>query len=224
MLDTITAGTRRILDFAKTQPLESFLLTSSGAVYGKQPADVSHVKENEGFFIDVNNPVSAYAEGKREAELYCSIYHQQYNLPVKIARCFAFVGPYLPLNKHFAIGNFILNGLNNEDIIIKGNGSPYRSYLYAADLTIWLWVILLKGKENVPYNVGSDLSINIKDTAKVVARSFSNSIKYQILGKPDNTSIQRYVPDISRTYKELGLQVEISLDEAIKRTCKFYFN
>lgn len=224
MLDTITIGTKRILDFARTKSLKSFLLTSSGAVYGKQPADVTHIKEDESFFIDITNPASAYAEGKRIAELYCSIYHKKYNLPVKIARCFAFVGPYLPLDKHFAIGNFILNGLNKEDIIIKGDGSPYRSYLYAADLAVWLWTILLKGKENVAYNVGSDFSLNIKDTAKAVAESFNNSINYQIIGKPTNLPVQRYVPDICRANTQLGLQVEINLDDAIKRTCRFYFN
>lgn len=224
MLDTITAGTRRILDFAKTQPLESFLLTSSGAVYGKQPADVVHIKEDEGFFIDINNPASAYAEGKRIAELYCSIYHKQYNLPVKIARCFAFVGPYLPLDKHFAIGNFILNGLNNEDIIVKGDGSPYRSYLYAADLTIWLWTILLKGKENVPYNVGSDFSLNIKDTAAIVAERFNNRIDLKILGKQSGLPIQRYAPDCKMAKKDLGLNVNISLSDAIDKTILFNTN
>jgi len=224
MLDTITAGTRRILDFAKTQPLESFLLTSSGAVYGKQPADVVHIKEDEGFFIDINNPASAYAEGKRIAELYCSIYHKQYNLPVKIARCFAFVGPYLPLDKHFAIGNFILNGLNNEDIIVKGDGSPYRSYLYAADLTIWLWTILLKGKENVPYNVGSDFSLNIRDTAAIVAERFNNRINLKILGKQSGLPIQRYAPDCKMAKKDLGLNVNISLSDAIDKTILFNTN
>jgi len=224
MLDTITAGTMRILDFAKMQPLKSFLLTSSGAVYGKQPADVVHIKEHEGFFIDINNPASAYAEGKRIAELYCSIYHKQYNLPVKIARCFAFVGPYLPLDKHFAIGNFILNGLNNEDIIIKGDGSPYRSYLYAADLTIWLWTILLKGKENVPYNVGSDFSLNIKDTAAIVAERFNNRIDLKILGKQSGLPIQRYAPDCKMAKKDLGLNVNISLSDAIDKTILFNTN
>lgn len=224
MLDTIITGTKRILDFAKTKSLESFLLTSSGAVYGKQPADVTHIKEDESFFIDISNPASAYAEGKRIAELYCSIYHKQYNLPVKIARCFAFVGPYLPLDKHFAIGNFILNGLNKEDIIVKGDGSPYRSYLYAADLTIWLWTILLKGKENVPYNVGSDFSLNIKDTAAIVAERFNNRIDLKILGKPSGLPIQRYAPDCKMAKKDLGLNVNISLSDAIDKTILFNTN
>src|ERR687890_242531 len=131
MLDTITVGTRRILDFATQQPTDAFLFTSSGAVYGKQPANITHIGEKEIYSLDINNPNSAYAEGKRLAELYCSIYHSHYNLPVKIARCFAFVGPYLPLDKHFAIGNFISNALKKENIIIKGDGSPFRSYLYA---------------------------------------------------------------------------------------------
>lgn len=223
MLDTITAGTRRILDFAKTQPLKSFLLTSSGAVYGKQPADIVHIKEDEGFFIDINNPASAYAEGKRIAELYCSIYHKQYNLPVKIARCFAFVGPYLPLDKHFAIGNFILNGLNKEDIIIKGDGSPYRSYLYAADLTIWLWTILFSGKVNISYNVGSDKSINILRTAEAVARNFNNQINIKIMGKYEALPLQQYVPNVDKTHSELNLDIWVKLDEAIKKTSEFYY-
>lgn len=224
MLDTITTGTKWILDFAKTKSIESFLLTSSGAVYGKQPANLTHIKEDDSFFIDINNPASAYAEGKRIAELYCSIYHKQYNLPVKIARCFAFVGPYLPLDKHFAIGNFILNGLNNEDIIIKGDGSPYRSYLYAADLAIWLWTILLKGKENVPYNVGSDFSLNIKDTAAIVAERFNNRIDLKILGKPSGLPVQRYAPDCKMAKKDLGLNVNISLSDAIDKTIFFNTN
>lgn len=220
MMDTITTGTRRILDFARKQPVESFLLTSSGAVYGKQPADVEQVHEEESYPVDINNPASAYAEGKRIAELYCSTYYHQFDLPVKIARCFAYVGPYLPLDKHFAIGNFILNGLQQQDIIIKGDGTPYRSYQYAADLAIWLWTILLTGQNNVPYNVGSDESVSIKETAEAVASQF-DGIQVQVLGVPSGMPVQRYVPAVSRA-TELGLKDNISLADAIKRTIQFY--
>src|SRR5205085_5180473 len=134
----------------------------------KQPSSVKYVRENEGFHIDINNPNAAYAEGKRMAELYCSIYHAQHHLPIKIARCFAFVGPYLPLNKHFAIGNFIQDGLSQKDIVLKGDGTPCRSYLYAADLTVWLWTILLQGQNNLPYNVGSDEDLNLAALANMI--------------------------------------------------------
>lgn len=222
MLETITLGTKRILEFAKQKSVESFLFTSTGAVYGKQPSAVTHIRENEGYPIDINKPQSAYAEGKRLAELYCSIYYSHYQLPVKIARCFAFVGPYLPLNKHFAIGNFILNALKGEDIIIKGDGTPYRSYLYAADLAIWLWTILLKGENNTPYNVGSDEDYDLKTIAHLFTE-INPSISVNILSKPvlDKPG-ERYVPDITFIRQKLGLDVQVNLVEAIKRTLAFY--
>ncbi len=222
MLETITLGTKRVLEFAQKKSVESFLLTSSGAVYGQQPSTVTHIKENEGYKVDINKSQSAYAEGKRLAELYCSIYYSHYQLPIKIARCFAFVGPYLPLNKHFAIGNFILNTLKGEDIIIKGDGTPYRSYLYAADLAVWLWTILLKGENNTPYNVGSDEDYDLKTIANLFT-NINPSISVNILSKSDSsTPVERYVPDITLIQQRLGLKVQVNLSEAIKKTLAFY--
>lgn len=224
MLDTITAGTRRVLEFAKTKSVESFLFTSSGAVYGKQPCNVTHIKETEAFELDILNPNSAYAQGKRIAELYCSVYHNHYDLPIKIARCFAFVGPYLPLDKHFAIGNFILNAINKEVIVIKGDGTPYRSYLYAADLTVWLWTILLKGKNLTPYNVGSDDDNDLRSIAQMVS-DFNPGIKVEVLSKKNESKpVKRYVPDISFIKEKLDVEVSIKLKEAIQKTQNFYIN
>lgn len=58
------------------------------------------------------------------------------------------------LNIHFAIGNFIKDAMENRDIIIKGDGRPLRSYLYTADLVIWLLTMLLKSENKSIYNVG----------------------------------------------------------------------
>jgi nucleoside-diphosphate-sugar epimerase len=218
MLDTITVGTRRVLDFALTQPIESFLFVSSGAIYGKQPFDVSHINESQSFRIDINNSNSAYAEGKRIAEMYCSTYFEKSGLPIKIARCFAFVGPYLPLDTHFAIGNFINNILRNEDIVIKGDGSTKRSYMYASDLVIWLWKILFTGQANKPYNVGSDESICISDLAKLISK-FNPSINVKILNEIIGGSI--YIPEINLA-KKLGLKLNVNLETSISKTINFY--
>ncbi len=132
------------------------------------------------------------------------------------------MGPYLPLNKHFAIGNFILNTLKGEDIIIKGDGTPYRSYLYAADLTVWLWTILLKGESNTPYNVGSDEDYDLKTIANLFT-NINPSISVNILSKSDSsTPVERYVPDITLIQQRLGLKVQVNLSEAIKKTLAFY--
>jgi nucleoside-diphosphate-sugar epimerase len=224
MMDTITIGTRKVLDFAITQPIEGFLFISSGAIYGKQPWNVSNIKEEDSFKVDINNPNTAYAEGKRIAELYCSTYFYKKSLPVKIARCFAFVGPYLPLDTHFAIGNFISNVLNNEDIIIKGDGSTIRSYMYASDLMVWLWSILSKGEINQSYNVGSDEAISIKELVEKIISITDTKVEAKIKGLPiQYENIDIYCPDIKKSMK-LNLAKKVNLNDAILKTLIYYKN
>jgi nucleoside-diphosphate-sugar epimerase len=219
MMDTITLGTRNVLDFALTQPIESFLFISSGAVYGKQPSNVSNIQETDSFKIDFNNSNAAYAEGKRFAELYCSTYFEKYNLPIKIARCFAFVGPYLPLDTHFAIGNFINNVINREDIVIMGDGNTIRSYMYASDLSIAIWKILLVGHNNKPYNVGVDSAYSLKDIALMLKKNYGNDVKILNLNKELTKNI--YVPNIDVLINEFEIKNFIQIEEAIQKTIEF---
>jgi len=223
MLDTIIEGTRHTLDFAVQCKAEKFLLTSSGAVYGKQPTHMAHIPEEYPGAPDPTDPKSAYGLGKRTAEHLCTLYAKQYGVHTTIARCFAFVGPYLPLDIHFAIGNFILDGLNNRPIIIKGDGTPYRSYLYAADLAIWLWTILLCGKTCRPYNVGSDDDMQIEQFAHLVAEQFNPQIEVKVLGaRTQGKAPERYVPSVTRSRRELGLEAWIPVQQGIARTILFH--
>lgn len=217
MLDTIIQGTRRTLDFARERGGRKFLLTSSGAVYGPQPPEMTHIPETFLGGPDTMNPGSAYGEGKRVAELLCAVYHQLYGLDVKIARCFAFAGPYLPLDAHFAIGNFIRDALEGGPITVNGDGTPYRSYLYAADLMIWLWTILFAGAACRPYNVGSEDDRDIKTIAGTVARSINPSAEIKIMKLPSNSPPLRYVPATARAQAELGLRTHTTLESAIAR-------
>lgn len=220
MLDTIVTGTRHTLDFSLKCGARKFLLTSSGAVYGKQPSELTHIPEDFTGAPDPLDPHSAYGEGKRMAEHLCAIYTNP-SFETKIARCFAFVGPYLPLDIHFAIGNFIRDGLNGGPIIVKGDGTPYRSYLYAADLAIWLWTILFKGQSKRAYNVGSDVALSIAEVARQVAGCFQNKISIEIQGTGNpNKPADRYVPDVQRGKSELNLHPVIDLSDGIRRSLR----
>lgn len=223
MLDTITEGTRRTLEFARACGTRKFLLTSSGAVYGKQPPDRARIPEDYNGAPDQFDPRSVYGKGKQMAEYLCALYSWKYGIQTKIARCFAFVGPYLPLDIHFAIGNFVRDGLRGGPIKIKGDGIPYRSYLYAADLAIWLWTILSKGKPCRPYNVGSENEITIAELARQVAGYFQPAPRVEIAlapqaGKPP----ERYVPSVQRCALELGLRQAIDLQESLRRTIAWH--
>jgi dTDP-glucose 4,6-dehydratase len=219
MLDSIVEGTRRVLDFAVTSGVRKLLLTSSGAVYGKQPPGMTHIPESYAGGPDTMDPGSAYGEGKRVAELLCAIYHRRHGLETKIARCFAFVGPHLPLDAHFAIGNFIADALAGRPIEIKGDGTPLRSYLYAADLAIWLWTILVRGEPCWPYNVGSEESVSIADLAQQVAGVLRPDLRISIAGgSVPGTPPSRYVPSTARARNELKVAQMVSTQDAIKRT------
>lgn len=220
--DTVVEGTRHTLDFAVQCHAKKFLLTSSGAVYGRQPSDVTHVSEDYCGAPDPADPNSAWGESKRAAEFLSAYYSRRYGIATKIARCFSFVGPYLPLDIHYAIGNFIRDAFNGGPIQVNGDGTPHRSYLYAADLAIWLWSILLNGESCCVYNVGSEEDITIAELANIVAQSFQKPIEVKIAKSPDpNRPPERYVPSTKRAQIDLGLRQIISLRTAIERTMSY---
>ena len=222
-LETIINGTRRALEFAAHSGTKKFLLTSSGAVYGPQPSDLTHVAEDYNGAPDVSTERSAYGEGKRVAELLCAMASQHHGIDTKIARCFAFVGPYMALDAHFAIGNFIRDAMAGGPLKINGDGTPYRSYLYAGDLAAWLWTILLRGPKNRAYNVGSSQSITIAETATEVAHALGGNIEISIAQKPTAGKLaQRYVPNINRAATELQLDQWTTLEDAIRATAAWH--
>jgi len=221
--DTIGGGTKRALDFAVQCHAEKFLLTSSGVVYGRQLADMVNIPESIETAPEPTDPVSVVGESKRVSELLCVLYSKRIGIESKIARCFSFVGPYLPLDLHYAIGNFIRDGLKGGPIQIHGDGTPCRSYLYASDLMIWLWTILFRGESCRAYNVGSEEGITIAEAAHLVAQSFQIPIEVKIAKIPSKSKhMNRYVPSTKRAQAELGIGQQISLQNAIKKTIAYY--
>lgn len=223
MLDTIIQGTKHTLEFAKICAAKKFLFTSSGAIYGKQAGNNPGLKETDLCHIDPTDSSSAYALGKSTAEFMVCQYAKEYCFEAKIARCFAFVGPHLPLDGTYAIGNFLRDASAGNEITMSGDGTTLRSYLYAADLAVWLWTILFRGHSCRPYNVGSDQSHSITELANMVADNFTPRPKISTLQKPvPGKMAARYVPDISRAQTELNLFQTYSLHDAIQLTRQWH--
>jgi len=222
MIDSIVSGTRNILEFTRINKIKRMLFVSSGAVYGVQPETILGFREDYTGGPNPLDPSSAYAEAKRMAEQLCICYANLFQIEIPIARCFTFVGPYLDLNAHFAIGNFLRNCLNGNNIIIKGTGSPMRSYMYTSDLVIWLLHILVFGQSREAYNVGSDEAVSIKELAYKVA-SRHKGLQVEIMNQIAPTDRnQNYVPDITKTKNAFNFDIPIRLDDSIEKTLDFY--
>ena len=216
-------GTRRVLEFARAHGTRRLLFTSSGAVYGRQPPGLSNVGEDYPGAPSPLDVEGTYAHAKRVSEFMCAAYGRAYRFDALIARLFAFVGPLLPLNANYAVGNFIRDALDGGPIRIAGDGTPYRSYLYASDLAIWLWTILLRGQAGVPYNVGSSKSVSIAELARAVANAVAPETKIEVAGQPvPGMPPLRYVPETLRAENELDLRASIALGEGIRRTAQWH--
>ena len=216
--DQIVEGTRNILDLAVAPGARRFLLTSSGAIYGPQPADLATIPEDWPGNLLLAEPSTAYGQAKRAAEHLCALFSNQYGLETVIARCFAFVGADLPLNVHFAIGNFIRDALTADVITVAGDGMTLRTYLHQSDLAHWLFTLLEHGRPGQAYNVGSDEVISIAALAHLVRDLLAPDKPVHIQGKADiGAARNRYVPDICKIKRDLGLLVTIPLAQAIHR-------
>lgn len=216
LFDTIVVGARRVLDLA-AQHDARVLLTGSGAQYGVllgASGQESGVVETFAGACVSNNANSVYGEAKRAQETLAAIYAQHHDLSIVMTRCFAFAGPGLPLDAHFAIGNFVRDALCADEIVLHSSGQAVRSYLHGADLAGWLLTLLVKGQPGVAYNVGSDDAVSVAALARRVMERVSPGKSLRILGRPDDSSQSFYVPDISRA-RRLGLEVWTALDQSI---------
>lgn len=224
MIDTIVTGTRRTLDFAVASGAKCFLHTSSGGVYGRQPPDLPRVPEEYPGAPDPMEPWSAYGEGKRLAEHLGMLYSRRHGFAHKVARITALVGPHLPLDIHYAMGNFIRDAMRGGPIVIGGDGTPYRSYLYIGDLVAWLWAILVRGASNRPYNAGSEQPLSILETAQLVNAVVADGRCAVTVAKPPVAGAMpsRYVPSTVRARAELGLSEWTPVAEGIRRTVAWY--
>jgi nucleoside-diphosphate-sugar epimerase len=223
LLDRIAQGLGHLLDFAVAAQVENFLQVGSGAVYGPQPPEVTHLSEDHPGLAAPLPPGAIWAEGKRLEEALAQAHAGRHGYALKIARGFAFVGPHLPLDANYAIGNFIGEGLRGGPIHIAGDGTPYRSYLYAADLAIWLWTLLFAGPAGRAYNVGSDDGRPIASHARCVAEicGIVSPVEVALAADPARP-VARYVPDIRRARAELGLDAWIPEEEGIRRTVAWH--
>jgi len=221
-MGTIARGTSAVLQAAAASvELQKVLNVSSGLIYGAQPLDMPGIPESHAGGPEPDSISAVYAEAKRYAETEAAAWRSVDKLPVVTARPFAFIGPHQGLDKPWAVNNFLRDALLGGPIRILGDADTVRSYMYPSDMAFWLLTILAEGVPGTAYNVGSSEAITLGALAERIAASFETPplVVCRPLGEP---RITRFVPDVSRAEKTLGLSVTVDLDSAIERTLAWH--
>ena len=218
VIELIEHGTARMLECAERGRDVRFLQVSSGSVYGLQPSTVERLEESYEGSADAENPAQWFGAAKRRAELRGEAAAAR-GVGFVAARMFGLVGPRLPLDGQFALGNFLGDALAGRPVHISGDGTPVRSWMHAADMAAWAWILLARGRAGGAYNVGSEHAISIREAAERVAALCVPPLPVVREREPASAvTPSRYVPSTRRAREELGLETWISFDHAVRRT------
>lgn len=161
-------GVDNLLSYGKAHNLQKFVYVSSGEVYGE--GDGRAFAEDYSGYVNPLLARSCYPSSKRAAETLAVCYAQQYAINVSIARPSHVYGPYFSPSDNRVYAQFIRNVLAKEDIVMKSEGSQYRSWCYVIDCATAILYLLLKGENGAAYNIADAQSnITIRSLAEMIA-------------------------------------------------------
>ena len=215
-IELLFEGTKNILKQCGPT-LEKVLFTSSGVAYGINNKNI--ISESDFTGPNTNDTGSALGIGKLAAEYLISYFAKKHGYKYSIARCFSFAGQYLPLDLHYAFGNFINDLINNNKIRVRGDGQDIRTYLYIGDAIAWLLKLLEDPNDSI-YNVGSEIEVKIEDLARKIA-SHKADLKVFIEGgskQVDNFNRPSYIPDTNKIRSEYPNLIEwTALEDIVEK-------
>ena len=225
-LEQLYLGTRNVLQFAKKQVVGRSLFVSSGAIYGGfDTSRTTPIDETDRTAPLTSANSIGLGLGKRVAEFLVSDYVRSGFVDASIARAFSFVGPGLPTDVHYAVGNFAGRAIRGEDIEIRGDGTPLRSFMHMGDAIHWLFEILLSGKTGEDYNVGSPEPVSVLQLATKIRQLIDPDVSVKVLGLENKTSgnpaNHYYIPCVRKAYETLGLRMTTSLDDSLRDYCQY---
>lgn len=225
-IGTITTniiGLKNILDFSAEHNVERCVFASSNEIYGENRGDVELFDENYCGYINCNTLRAGYNESKRCGEALCQAYIKQKDLDVVISRFTRSYGPTILDSDTKALSQFMKNGLNGEDIILKSEGNQYFSYTYIVDAISGLLTIILLGEKGEAYNIADEKSdIRLKDLAKIVADCSNTKVIFDLPNETERQGFSKATKarlDGSKL-KDLGWEMKYDMESGISRTLK----
>ncbi len=209
-------GLLNILDAAVKYKAKKIIHSSSAAVYGENPDSPKTINMKP-------MPKSPYGITKLDGEFYLDNYNQNYGLGAISLRYFNVFGPRQDPNGQYAaaIPIFVQKAINNDKIIIYGDGEQTRDFVYVSDV-VQANILAVKSEiENGVFNVGNEKSITIKDLAEFIIEH-TNS-KSEIIHEDERPGdIKHSLSSIEQTKEQLGYDPKLDLLEGLKNTIEYF--
>ena len=220
-IESAVQGTKNLMEFArKNRELEGFLFFSSSEIYGDPDPQAIPTPETYHGYVSSVGPRACYDESKRLGETISTVYHQQYNVPVKIVRPFNVFGPGMKHNDRCVIPMFAYEALNGRPLPVHGDGKQTRTFCYITDAIVGFLKVLLGGRHGEAYNIGNaDNEISMGNLAEMYSSIVPGSVIKHI-PYPDTYpggEPQRRCPELSKAAKDLRYASQVDLQVGLAR-------
>lgn len=220
-ITTNVIGTKNMLDFAQKNKVERFVFASTCEVYGENRGDVEKFSEDYLGYIDCNTLRAGYPESKRCGEALCQAYIKQENMDIVIPRLARTYGPTMLMDDTKAISQFIKNGINKEDIVLKSEGNQHYSFIYVADAVSGILTVMLAGKKGEAYNIADEESdIKLKDLATLIAKISNTAVVFDLPDEIEKEGFSRATKArlSPNKLKELGWKAQYNINTGVENT------
>ncbi|KAI4915896.1 hypothetical protein J4E90_004342 [Alternaria incomplexa] len=219
--NTNVYGTHVLLERAREHGVNRFIHISTDEVYGDVPVGAADLGETS-----ILAPTNPYSASKAAAEMMVSAYRSSFKLPLITVRANNVYGPHQFPEK--IIPKFIMLLQRKQKLLLHGDGSPTRRYLYAGDIVDALDTILHKGDIGQIYNIASkdeisnsDICCRLLDVFEISHDSPAELSKWVEHTEDRPFNDQRYATDGTKL-SALGWEPKTSFDEGLKVTVDWY--
>ena len=204
-------GTLNALLAARDAGAAGFVLASSQAPLG----DITP-PSHEGM---LPHPKSPYGASKLAGEAYCSAFAGSYGLATVALRFSNVYGPY-SYHKGSAVAAFCKQAQAGGPLVVHGDGSQTRDFVYVADLCDGIAAALTSGLSGEVVHLGSGVESTVSEVASAVGDRFGG---VAVEHRPSRAGdVQRSAPEISYARRRLGYDPATTLEDGLDATVAWF--
>jgi UDP-glucose 4-epimerase len=205
-------GTFRLLETARRAKIKHFVNASTGgAILGDASPPISEAM--------APSPLSPYGASKLATEGFCSAYFGSYGLPCASLRFSNIYGPKSP-HKKSVVATFIKRAIDGDPLVIYGDGSQRRDYLYVGDLVRGI-AAALEGRVNGTFQLGSGSPTSILELVEALASAAGS--RFNVGHEPARKGeVHSTWCDIAKAHGAFGYAAPTPLTAGLRDTWKWF--